>query len=55
MLTREKLVNIALFLERVPVTGKEAVVWTETYTAVGMLINAMDEAAKKQALPKDVA
>lgn len=34
MLDHAKLVNIALFLERVPVTGKEALAWSETYQAV---------------------
>ncbi len=34
MLDHAKLVNIAIFLERVPVTGKEALAWSETYQAV---------------------
>ncbi len=42
MLNRATLVNIALFLERVPVTGKEALAWSETYRAVVEQINAID-------------
>lgn len=43
MLDRAKLVNIALFMERVPVTGKEAMAWAETYQAVTEEINALDK------------
>lgn len=49
MFDRAKLVNLALFLERAPLTGKEALAWTETYQAVVAAINAVDEAAKAAA------
>jgi len=42
MLDRAKLQNIALFLERTSVTGKEALAWAETYKAVVEEINAQD-------------
>jgi hypothetical protein len=42
MLDRAKLVNITLFMERVPVTGTEALAWVETYQAVVAQINALD-------------
>lgn len=45
MLDRAKLVNIALFLERVPVTGKEALAWAETYQAVNAEIVRLDNTA----------
>jgi hypothetical protein len=43
MLDRAKLVNIAMFLERVPVTGKEAFAFVETYSAVVAEIKAIDD------------
>lgn len=43
MLTRAMLVNVALFMERVKdINGKEALAWSETYTAVVAAINALD-------------
>ena len=42
MLNQETLVNIAIFLERVPVTGKEAYAWAETHTAVVNSIKAFE-------------
>ena len=41
MFDEPTLVNIALFMERVQVTGKEALAWTETYQAVVAAINAL--------------
>jgi hypothetical protein len=42
MLSREKLVNILVFMERVPCTGKEAFGWAQTYEAVQGEIFALD-------------
>ncbi len=47
MLNRQTLVNIALFMERVTVTGKEALAWSETYQAVVAQINALDTPKEK--------
>ena len=47
MFQRETLVNIALFMERVPdMKGKEALAWSETYRVVVEQINALDAAEK---------
>ena len=42
MLDLGKLKNIAVFMERVQVTGKEALAWAQTYDAVIAAINAIE-------------
>ncbi len=42
MLTRDKLVNIALFMERADCKGKEALAWAQTYEAVHQEIARID-------------
>jgi len=42
VLTRDKLVNVLLFMERVTVTGKEALAWTQTYEAVTKEIETLN-------------
>lgn len=42
MFPRMILVNIALFMERITVTGKEALAWAETYQIVVTAINSQD-------------
>lgn len=42
MLNRATLANLIIFLERVPVTGKEAFAWSETYSAVAEQIRQID-------------
>jgi hypothetical protein len=46
MLTRDKLVNITIFMERAQATGKEALAWSQTYEAVVEEIKKIDELAK---------
>lgn len=44
-LSRENLVNAALFMDRATTTGKEALAWVQTYQAISDEIKAIDKAA----------
>lgn len=49
-LSREKLVNVLLFMEQAPHGGGlQARAWAQTYEAVQLEVEALDEAAKKTA------